>query len=44
MPLTAKIPVHGHRGAANTPEVWDKLIDAKVDGITTDDPAVLIAY
>jgi glycerophosphoryl diester phosphodiesterase len=29
---------------ANTPEVWDRLIAARVDGIITDDPAELIAY
>jgi len=29
---------------ANTPEDWQKLIDAGVDGIITDDPAALIAY
>ncbi len=29
---------------ANTPSQWDKLIDAKVDAIITDDPAALIAY
>ena len=29
---------------ANSPDVWDKLIDAGVDGIITDDPAQLIAY
>jgi glycerophosphoryl diester phosphodiesterase len=28
----------------NTPEEWDKLIDAKVDAIISDDPAALIAY
>ena len=29
---------------ANTVEVWDKLIAAKVDGIISDDPAALIAH
>jgi glycerophosphoryl diester phosphodiesterase len=29
---------------ANTPEDWDRLIAADVDGIITDDPAALIAY
>jgi glycerophosphoryl diester phosphodiesterase len=29
---------------ANTPADWDALIQAKVDGIITDDPAQLIAY
>jgi glycerophosphoryl diester phosphodiesterase len=29
---------------ANTPQVWDTLIAAKVDAIITDDPAELIAY
>jgi glycerophosphoryl diester phosphodiesterase len=29
---------------ANTVEVWDKLIAAKVDGVITDDPAALIAH
>ena len=29
---------------ANTPKEWDKLIDAKVDAIVTDNPAALIAY
>lgn len=29
---------------ANTPPEWDKLIDAGVDGIITDDPAGLLAY
>jgi len=29
---------------ANTPEAWQKLIDAGVDAIITDDPAALIAY
>ena len=29
---------------ANRPKEWDKLIDAKVDAIVTDDPAQLIAY
>jgi len=29
---------------ANTPEEWDRLIDMKVDGIITDDPAALIDY
>jgi glycerophosphoryl diester phosphodiesterase len=28
----------------NTPEEWNKLIDAKVDAIISDDPAALIAY
>lgn len=28
----------------NTPELWDKLIAAKVDAIITDDPAALIAH
>lgn len=29
---------------ANSADVWDKLIDAGVDGIITDDPAGLIEY
>lgn len=29
---------------ADTPQDWDKLIEAKVDAIITDDPAQLIAY
>jgi glycerophosphoryl diester phosphodiesterase len=29
---------------ANAPEDWDRLIQAKVDAIITDDPAELIAY
>ncbi len=29
---------------ANTPEIWDVLIQAKVDAIISDDPAALIAY
>ncbi|NWF82793.1 MAG: glycerophosphodiester phosphodiesterase [Bryobacteraceae bacterium] len=29
---------------ANSAEVWDKLIDAGVDGIITDDPAALVAH
>ena len=29
---------------ANTPEIWDKLIAAKVDAIISDDPAELIHY
>jgi glycerophosphoryl diester phosphodiesterase len=29
---------------ANTPEDWDKLIEAKVDAIISDDPAALIAH
>jgi len=29
---------------ANTPADWQRLIDAGVDGIITDDPAALIAY
>jgi len=29
---------------ANTPELWDRLIAARVDGIITDDPAELIAH
>ena len=29
---------------ANTVEMWDKLIAAKVDGIISDDPAALIAH
>jgi glycerophosphoryl diester phosphodiesterase len=29
---------------ANTPHDWDRLIDAQVDAIITDDPAALIAY
>ncbi|HEX3877095.1 MAG TPA: glycerophosphodiester phosphodiesterase [Bryobacteraceae bacterium] len=29
---------------ANSPADWDKLIDAKVDAIISDDPAELIAY
>jgi glycerophosphoryl diester phosphodiesterase len=28
----------------NAPADWDKLIDAKVDAIISDDPAELIAY
>lgn len=28
----------------NTPADWDKLIDARVDAIISDDPAALIAY
>jgi glycerophosphoryl diester phosphodiesterase len=28
----------------NTPELWDKMIAAKVDAIITDDPAALIAH
>lgn len=28
----------------NTPQAWQKLIDAGVDAIITDDPAALIAY
>lgn len=28
----------------NTPAEWDKLIEAKVDAIITDDPAALLAY
>ncbi|HMF76247.1 MAG TPA: glycerophosphodiester phosphodiesterase [Bryobacteraceae bacterium] len=28
----------------NTPEEWDKLINAKVDAIISDDPAALIAH
>jgi glycerophosphoryl diester phosphodiesterase len=28
----------------DTPADWDKLIEAKVDAIITDDPAQLIAY
>lgn len=29
---------------ANTPEIWDKLITAKVDAIISDDPGELIRY
>ncbi len=29
---------------ANTPKDWDRLIDAKVDAIISDDPAALIAH
>ena len=29
---------------ANTPKDWDKLIDAKVDAIISDDPAALLAH
>ena len=29
---------------ANAPQDWDRLIEAKVDAIITDDPAELIAY
>lgn len=29
---------------ANTAEVWDKLVEAGVDGIITDDPAAVIAH
>jgi glycerophosphoryl diester phosphodiesterase len=29
---------------ADMPEVWDKVIDAKVDAIISDDPAALIAH
>jgi glycerophosphoryl diester phosphodiesterase len=29
---------------ANRPEDWQRLIDAGVDGIISDDPAALIAY
>ncbi len=29
---------------ANSPAEWDKLLDAGVDGIITDDPAAVIAY
>jgi glycerophosphoryl diester phosphodiesterase len=29
---------------ANTPQDWDRLLDAKVDAIITDDPAGLIAH
>jgi glycerophosphoryl diester phosphodiesterase len=29
---------------ANTPKEWDRLIDAKVDAIISDDPAELIAH
>jgi glycerophosphoryl diester phosphodiesterase len=29
---------------ANTPADWEALIQAKVDGIISDDPAALIAY
>ena len=32
------------RGRLNTPADWDKLIEAQVDAIITDDPAELIAY
>lgn len=29
---------------ANSPDIWDKLIEAGVDGIITDDPAALIEH
>jgi len=29
---------------ANTPRDWDKLIDAQVDAIISDDPAELLGY
>ncbi|HOK47367.1 MAG TPA: glycerophosphodiester phosphodiesterase family protein, partial [Bryobacteraceae bacterium] len=29
---------------ANTPDVWERLVAAGVDGIITDDPAALIAF
>jgi glycerophosphoryl diester phosphodiesterase len=29
---------------ANTPDVWDKLIEAKVNAIISDDPGELIQY
>lgn len=29
---------------ANEPAIWDRLVDAGVDAIITDDPAALIAY
>jgi glycerophosphoryl diester phosphodiesterase len=29
---------------ANTPEIWDKMIDAKVNAIISDDPGELIQY
>ena len=29
---------------ANTPTDWDRLIEAKVDAIISDDPAALIAH
>ena len=29
---------------ANTPQEWDALVAAGVDGIISDDPAALIAY
>jgi glycerophosphoryl diester phosphodiesterase len=29
---------------ANTPEAWQSLVDAGVDGIITDDPAALLAF
>ena len=29
---------------ANTPSDWDRLVDARVDAIITDDPAALIAH
>ena len=29
---------------ANTPQDWDKLIDAKSDAIISDDPAALLEY
>jgi glycerophosphoryl diester phosphodiesterase len=28
----------------NTPEDWQRLVDAKVDAIISDDPASLIAW
>jgi glycerophosphoryl diester phosphodiesterase len=30
--------------AANTPQEWERLIAARVDAISSDDPATLIAY
>jgi glycerophosphoryl diester phosphodiesterase len=29
---------------ANTPELWDRLIEAGVDAIITDDPKALIDH
>jgi len=29
---------------ANTPRDWERLVEAGVDGIITDDPAALIAW
>ena len=33
-----------HPWTANTPEAWTKLLEMKVDGIISDDPAALIAW